>query len=301
LQNKPIREDQNFIGINGLPMDKPGDISGGAVNTVNCSCTVVYVSERYARRNYPDAFAGQPVRPTPSQDAFRIANTLDEAATIAQDIFNQNTSITVKKALYSSQMTLDQANRYNQHLKNLTSEYNLSPHFTKRFNTTLSFNSTNKEYGYVQASQDHISHINFGNRFDVKNRTKGTIYTDEISGKTKLSFGSQVDEPNVDLSTVTHEFAHVITIEKTKANKLYPQLSDFWTEIDKIKKRYAKEVTELYRTRQVEEFKRVFLGNYAATNNDEFMAEAFTEYKLNSNPSKYAKEVGSLIDKYFKK
>jgi hypothetical protein len=63
LQNKPIREDQNFIGINGLPMDKPGDISGGAVNTVNCSCTVVYVSERYARRNYPDAFVGQPVRP----------------------------------------------------------------------------------------------------------------------------------------------------------------------------------------------------------------------------------------------
>jgi hypothetical protein len=56
LQNKPIREDQNFIGINGLPMDKPGDISGGAVNTVNCSCTVVYVSERYARRNYPESF-----------------------------------------------------------------------------------------------------------------------------------------------------------------------------------------------------------------------------------------------------
>ena len=31
------------------------------------------------------------------------------------------------------------------------------------------------------------------------------------------------------------------------------------------------------------------------------MAEAFTEYKLNSNPSKYALEVGKLIDKYFKK
>ena len=31
------------------------------------------------------------------------------------------------------------------------------------------------------------------------------------------------------------------------------------------------------------------------------MAEGFTEYKLNSNPSKYALEVGQLIDKYFKK
>lgn len=56
LQNKPIREDQKFVGINGLLMDKPGDRSGGAVNTVNCSCVVVYLSERLARRRYPDAF-----------------------------------------------------------------------------------------------------------------------------------------------------------------------------------------------------------------------------------------------------
>ena len=56
LQNKPIRSDEKFIGINGLLMDKPGDISGGAINTVNCSCTVVYLSERLARRRFPDAF-----------------------------------------------------------------------------------------------------------------------------------------------------------------------------------------------------------------------------------------------------
>jgi hypothetical protein len=31
------------------------------------------------------------------------------------------------------------------------------------------------------------------------------------------------------------------------------------------------------------------------------MAEGFTEYKLSSNPTKYAKEIGKLIDKYFKK
>ena len=56
LQNKPIRKDQPFIGINGKPMQKPGDIDGGPENTINCSCTVVYVSERFARRNYPDSF-----------------------------------------------------------------------------------------------------------------------------------------------------------------------------------------------------------------------------------------------------
>ena len=45
----------------------------------------------------------------------------------------------------------------------------------------------------------------------------------------------------------------------------------------------------------------ISLGNYASTNLDEFMAEAFTEYQLSSNPSKYATLVGKLMDKYFKK
>ncbi len=31
------------------------------------------------------------------------------------------------------------------------------------------------------------------------------------------------------------------------------------------------------------------------------MAEGFTEYKLNSNPSKYAIQIGKLIDQYFKR
>lgn len=56
LQNKPIPKDSFFIGINGKPMSKPGDLSGGPQNTINCSCTVVYISERFARKNYPESF-----------------------------------------------------------------------------------------------------------------------------------------------------------------------------------------------------------------------------------------------------
>jgi len=59
-QNKPIPKDAffQFTNPNGLQvaMLKPGDLSGGAAQTVNCSCTIVYISERFARRNYPDAF-----------------------------------------------------------------------------------------------------------------------------------------------------------------------------------------------------------------------------------------------------
>jgi hypothetical protein len=59
-QNKPIPKDAffQFTNPNGLQvaMLKPGDLSGGAAQTVNCSCTIVYISERFARRNYPEAF-----------------------------------------------------------------------------------------------------------------------------------------------------------------------------------------------------------------------------------------------------
>lgn len=58
-QNKPIRFDQPFVfNSNGVQvlMDKPGDLNGGPAQTINCSCTVIYISERYARRNFPDSF-----------------------------------------------------------------------------------------------------------------------------------------------------------------------------------------------------------------------------------------------------
>jgi hypothetical protein len=58
-QNKPKRFDQTFVfntrGFEVL-MDKPGDLNGGAEQTINCSCVVIYVSESYARRYFKDTF-----------------------------------------------------------------------------------------------------------------------------------------------------------------------------------------------------------------------------------------------------
>lgn len=39
----------------GGGMTKPGDPNGGASQTINCSCTVVYMQESYVRQYYPDA------------------------------------------------------------------------------------------------------------------------------------------------------------------------------------------------------------------------------------------------------
>jgi hypothetical protein len=54
IQNKPIPKNSLFDLGGG--MDKPGDLNGGASQTINCRCSVVYISERYARRNYPESF-----------------------------------------------------------------------------------------------------------------------------------------------------------------------------------------------------------------------------------------------------
>ena len=72
-QDKPIRADQPFVfttkGVEVF-MDKPGDQNGGAAQTINCSCVVVYISEAYAKRNFPDTFNNnlppviRPIAPT---------------------------------------------------------------------------------------------------------------------------------------------------------------------------------------------------------------------------------------------
>lgn len=50
-----------------------------------------------------------------------------------------------------------------------------------------------------------------------------------------------------------------------------------------------------------EELKKVQISKYADMSIDEFMAEAFTDAKIGSDPSEYSKQVLEVIDKYFKK
>jgi hypothetical protein len=79
-QDKPIPANGffDFITPKGevVLMDKPGDINGGPSQTINCSCVVVYVSEAYARRNFPDAFTNN--LPTPSQNILPSINSQTE-------------------------------------------------------------------------------------------------------------------------------------------------------------------------------------------------------------------------------
>lgn len=54
-QNKPIPKASNFV-IDGVPMEYPGDKKAPASQLINCLCSTVYLSERLARKRYPEAF-----------------------------------------------------------------------------------------------------------------------------------------------------------------------------------------------------------------------------------------------------
>ena len=315
-QNKPIPANSFFeFTTKGVKvyLDKPGDINGGAAQTVNCSCVVVYVSERYARRNFPDAFVGgvapRPVTPitpqpiavsvaqtplnVPSAGPFRYANTLKEAKEIAKQIIIQQTKLKVIKTEFSSELSLNQLNRYNDQLNKLTSEYKLSDYLTDN-QIKLRYRSSGNSYGYIKRTQTSLVEVNFGHQTDLDERLIERVSKD-IYGFTRYAGKSKVDRDKIDLATLTHEFGHVIAVKNKLMMARHPELANFWFEMDIIKQFYLKDIHD------PNKIANVFLGKYASSNDNEFLAEAFTEYKLSSNPSQYALEVGRLIDRYFKR
>jgi hypothetical protein len=313
-QDKPIRADQPFVfttkGVEVF-MDKPGDQKGGAAQTVNCSCVVVYVSEAYARRNFPNTFVGLPplTRPAapfappviPQQlQGFRYATTLKEAKKISVDIINNNTVLKVKKAVFSQEVTLEKLNRLNEQLNKLSLEYKLSPQLNEKSQIDLLYKSNKKTLGVVKPGWEQLRSVNFGSKSIGKSSTQRFEIIDGIK---KYSFNAKTDLDKNDLYVLTHEFAHVISVEShVKFNSIkYPEIKLYWDELRNIKTKYLAETKKLGLNGDYESLNEIYLGSYASTNASEFMAEAFTEYKLNSNPSKYAIEVGQLIDKYFKK
>jgi len=219
---------------------------------------------------------------------------------ISKEIIERNTPIRVKNTIFSNDLTLEKLNRYNEQINKLSSEYNISPHIKETSEITLLFSSTSRSYGFVESYPLKISKINFGHTSDLKQRINGSIYYDE-NGRRRYAGKSQIDIENNEIATVTHEFAHVISIENKYIYRAFPQMESFWKEMTSLKRKYVTETNKLARSGNIEELRNIYLGDYASTNKNEFMAEGFTEYKLKSNPSKYALEIGKLIDKYFKK
>ena len=89
--------------------------------------------------------------------------------------------------------------------------------------------------------------------------------------------------------------AHVLSRSSIKGQ------AKFFNELKVIRKQYHEEILKYSKNSNYKSYNEIFLGKYSQVNLNEFLAEGFTEYKLHSNPSKYAKLIGELIDQYYKK
>ena len=221
------------------------------------------------------------------------------------DVFSAE-KITYSKKLSKDEMTLREkqivelANEY----KSLNSDYKIEQ---------ITFNSAKNTHGkVVYDAESKIISINFGDNTPDAEMFKNSGSYDQY----KTRQNPFIDEAKIKFYTQTHEFAH--TLFNYDERRYNSTNNNFKTELEAIKKEYIKEIQkymdEIYKfgsnptmheRRLINENKtkinEIHLGNYASKNINEFLAEAFADYKLNKTPSKYAIKVGALIDKYFKK
>lgn len=109
---------------------------------------------------------------------------------------------------------------------------------------------------------------------------------DELKKTASTGSMPRIGGRNIDIYTTTHEFAH--TLSEKLCSTLYDRDTDFWDEIGDVYVDYKKNGGGV-------------LGKYASQDENEFLAEAFAEAILGTNPSKWANDVLYVVDKYFKK
>lgn len=240
------------------------------------------------------------------QNKFNEAKNIKELKNLSKEIFKaKNIEINENEDLSLMKIRLNK-------LDELFNEFNIK---NKKGFEKISFVSTKNREGVAKSdAEGNTISVNFGNK---KQNFADFEKTDDFLNNLKLD-RPNIDEKNIDFYVQTHEFAHLLDfkdLRKPLSNK-----SDFIKELEVINNEYKNEFSKYFdENKKMGDFKflkpyerriykenlkkmsEIHLGTYANTNINEFMAEAFSEYVLNSKPSKYAEKVGKLIDKYFKK
>jgi hypothetical protein len=310
------------FSVQGQFLKWAGDPAGSASNVINCRCGVSVfpkpnaqttgenitdigfgIAQAQVQSAITEALLTSPevLAPIAEQiiDGTFNAKTMKEAREKAIESFESN-GIKIQKLTVSSEIDLPKMNELNAQLNSLTNEYKIDrPYNTKR-PIKLIYKSSQENFGFVETINGSINRINFGDSTDAfVNRNKViTQFPRDFIVRGK----SAVDEINKEIATLTHEFGHVLSTRHTLLNYNFREYTkDYYTELVEIQNRYEAEILKFTIEKNFSSFNKHYLGKYASTNIDEFMAEGFTEYKLSSNPSKYAVEIGKLIDKYFKK
>jgi hypothetical protein len=253
-------------------------------------------SANYIKEEKPKEEA--PKEPEVEEPKFVEAKTIEEAKAKTKEIFN-NTNVPIVEITFSDNLTLKDLNERNKQFNNLTNSYKLEgfeePITIRNRSLETAYGVVNFKYNNV-TKKTQITNVNFGDKTDPTQRIQTLEEEKKLFLNGTLRSKSRVDKKNNKLATLTHEFAHFTTLtEKIDFDKT---AKIFFKELKDIETDYKKELLNVANT---DDFFNIFLGDYANTNLDEFLAEGFTEYKLRKKPSKYALKIGKLFDKYYKK
>ena len=195
----------------------------------------------------------------------------------------------VKLDFNEKDVTLEVAKQYAKRFVELCEEYTLEMPCVG-----LSFKQLRTYYGCVSPLNKEGKQAGYFETVTQKSQNTGQAVakcrTDAVATEKSLC-----DKEKLQISTLTHEFGHNIVCDWNKS----ATAKAFYVELEKIRTAYRAEIAALEKGSDA--YNAIYLGRYANKSHDEFIAECFQEYKNRAKPSKYAKQVGELIDKYYKK
>jgi hypothetical protein len=323
---------ERFI-VGGEHLFNPGDPAGSARNVINCRCsTAPFPKEDAQAAGIIEGF-GVREPASPSRSILRTPKPVREAVEEVVDFEKMSKKEIDKffvdefkrqgiliKSVNSNNLNSKHYKRLVSQFKKLSDEYNINYAENSAFKEgiELHFKRDGRALGKINRFESMpgreypsnyidgmLKRINFGN-------TSVSKY--ERNQISKLKFDrhfARISPLNDDLYVLTHEFGHIISTDLVGSHK------QFWAEFKEMKTRYFTELrkyqfdnyteitingqTRLTKYKNLEKYNETAISNYAHKNDNEILAEAFTEYKLNENPSRWAREFGELIDKYFKK
>ena len=225
----------------------------------------------------------------PSEIKISEIKTTKEAKAVVQDIFPKAKSVSI-----SSKIEMKDLIPRIEQLKKLNDKYILDIGNLEKIN----FSSGTRTLGVVKSYlSGNIKEANFGSR-----EGGWSMHEKRSDPKSDLQrHSANIDKENHPKYTTTHEFAHLLTTLGRKGIANNDGVVEFWSELRKVFSEYLKELNSHRMSGDYDKASEIFIGKYGHTNTDEFFAESFTQYELNSKPTKYSKKVGELVEKYFKK
>ena len=225
----------------------------------------------------------------PSEIKISEIKTTKEAKAVVQDIFPKAKSVSI-----SSKIEMKDLIPRIEQLKKLNDKYILDIGNLEK----ISFSSIGRNLGVVKSYvTGNIKEANFGSREDIwKSHEKNSDPKIDLQ-----RHSANIDKENHPKYTTTHEFAHLLTTLGRKGIANNDGVVEFWSELRKVFSEYLKELNSHRISGEYEKASEIFIGRYGHSSTDEFFAESFAQYELNSKPTKYSKKVGELVEKYFKK